>query len=94
MKKAILTLFLFSLAFSSFAAEMNPSCQKYFKAIDDYLEMAGKNVAMKAQLDAMKGQYEQSKQQISSLPAESQEQACKPALASIEQAMTQLKVMQ
>lgn len=94
MKKLIIALFLFPFAFTSFAAEMSPSCQQYFKAIDDYLEMAGKNEAMKAQLDTMKGQYEQGKQQMASLPAASQEQACKPALASIEQAMTQLKSMQ
>lgn len=94
MKKLIIVLFLLPFSFNSFAAEMSPSCQQYFKAIDDYLEMVGKNEAMKTQLAAMKGQYDQSKQQMTSLPAESQEQACKPALTSIEQAMTQLKSMQ
>lgn len=91
MKKALLAMLLVSAASASYAADVSPTCQKYFDSVENFIEMAKAHPEAKAQIDTLKTQFEQSKTQITALPAESQEQACKPALDAMEQVTAQLK---
>jgi opacity protein-like surface antigen len=91
MKKALLAVLLVSAVSASYAADVSPTCQKYFDSVENFMEMAKEHEAAKAQLATLKTQYEQSKTQIAALPPESQEQACKPALDAMEQVTAQLQ---
>lgn len=84
---------LLSVVSVASAADLSPSCEKYFQSIDKYMDMASKSADMKGQMDMLKQQYAASKEQLSKLPADSQEQGCKPALEAMEQAMKQLENM-
>jgi len=88
MKKITLTLgtLVLFLSASAFAASTE-SCEKYFKTIDTYLENISKDETMKSQLDMVKQQYSQSKEQMSALPEATQDQACQQGQAALESAM-------
>ncbi|TCP93313.1 hypothetical protein EDC44_12124 [Cricetibacter osteomyelitidis] len=77
MKKLMLSAVLGLVAVSANAADLDPSCEAYFKAVDEYVAKAP---------EAVKQQMEASKQQMASMPTASQKMAC-------EQAMEQLKQM-
>ncbi|MFU2088497.1 DUF5339 domain-containing protein [Avibacterium avium] len=82
MKKVLFMLALSGVSSAVFAADLAPSCQKYFSEYEGYLKSVPQ-----AQADMFKQQYEQAKSQFSSLPESAQTQAC-------DQALQQLKQMQ
>lgn len=86
MKKLVLAVALLSATSTAFAADLTESCENYFKAVDGYLEQVASVDAMKGQLDLIKSQYDDSKKQISALPADQQDATCKGSLEVLEQA--------
>lgn len=63
-------------AFSVNAADLHPTCEAYFKQVDEYVKNAPAQV---------KQQMEQSKAQFNVIPKEAQEQACKQAIEQLKQ---------
>ncbi|MBE8614525.1 hypothetical protein CYG68_19400 [Morganella morganii] len=86
MKKLILAGFLMSVSSLSFSADLSKTCSDYYTEIDKYIDSLSSNDAMKAQAEAIKAQYEESKKQIAAMPSDVQEQACKAALNALKQA--------
>ncbi|MDP9499825.1 DUF5339 domain-containing protein [Bisgaard Taxon 45] len=80
MKKlfAIMTFSAFSMTVS--AADLVPACEKYFADYDTFL----KNVPAE-QATMIKQQYEATKQQLSALPKDMQEQTCNQAAEQLKQ---------
>jgi hypothetical protein len=88
--KKILCALLVMMPLSSFASE---TCDQYFKTIDTYLDQIKSSPAMQSQYDAVKTQYDQSKKQLSALPDDQQETACKQGLGAMKMAEEQMKQM-
>ncbi|MDF7679650.1 DUF5339 domain-containing protein [Enterobacteriaceae bacterium ESL0689] len=88
--KKLLFLSLAAMSFSSFAS---PSCDQYFKSMEGYLEQIKSSPETSAQYDAVKGQYDQAKKQLASLPEAQQEEACKQGLNVLKMAEEQIKKM-
>lgn len=88
MKKNHAVIAIAALTFStvSFAATTE-TCAKYFKSLDAHIESVGN----KAQADALKQQYEQSKKQLSALPEDVQNQTCQQAQTALEASMKAAK---
>lgn len=82
MKKVLLTLMLSGVAVTASAANLAPSCEKYFSEYEGYLKSVPAS-----QADMFKQQFEQAKSQFSALPESAQTPAC-------DQALQQLKQMQ
>lgn len=85
MKKIMLVALLMSASSVAFSADLSKTCEDYYAAIDSYLDTVAANDAMKPQLGAIKGQYEESKKQISAMPVEQQNTLCKAGLDALEQ---------
>ncbi|OBW92137.1 TonB-dependent receptor [Gallibacterium salpingitidis] len=80
MKKLLLSLSLAGIAMSASAADLAPSCQKYFEEYEGMLK-----AMPQAQVDAYKQQYEAAKQQFAALPTAAQDQSCTQALEQLKQ---------
>ncbi|MGV6987577.1 DUF5339 family protein [Testudinibacter sp. P80/BLE/0925] len=76
MKKVMLAAVLGLFAFSANAADLDPQCDAYFKAVDEYVEKAP---------DAIKQQMEESKKQMAAMPLATQKMACEQALEALKQ---------
>ena len=87
MKKIIALLFVATFATSASAA-MTQTCQDYYKEIDNFMDKMKEMGTPDAQINVIKQQYEQSKQQISALPESSQDMACKQGLEALKQSMS------
>lgn len=86
MKNIMLVALLMSASSVAFSADLSKTCEDYYAAMDSHLEMTAANEAMKPQLDAIKGQYEESKKQILAMPVEQQNTVCKAGLDALAQA--------
>ncbi|MFC0323858.1 DUF5339 domain-containing protein [Gallibacterium melopsittaci] len=80
MKKLFISLALLGTAMSVSAADLAPSCQKYFEEYEGMLK-----AMPQAQADAYKQQYEAAKQQFAALPTAAQDQSCTQALEQLKQ---------
>lgn len=83
MKKIIIAIAAVAsivLSNAALAAELGPSCTTYFEQMDTF-------VTSNPQGEAMKAQYDMAKKQMSSIPGEAQEAACKQASDLMSQAM-------
>ncbi|MFC0308483.1 DUF5339 family protein [Gallibacterium trehalosifermentans] len=80
MKTLFISIALLGAAMSASAADLAPSCQKYF---DEYEGML--KAMPEAQAAAYKQQYEAAKQQFAALPTAAQEQTCTQALDQLKQ---------
>ena len=80
MKKTLATLILMGFGFSASAADLSASCKTYFAEIDSFLASMPA-----AQANAMKAQYESSKQQFASMPVTAQDKACNQAAEQLKQ---------
>ncbi|PTQ69103.1 DUF5339 family protein [Pseudomonas sp. GV071] len=80
MKSFLTAIALIAMSSATMAADLGPSCTEYFKQIDEV-------VAANPQGEAMKSQYETAKKQMASMPAATQEAACKQASDMLKQAM-------
>ena len=69
-------------------AESASVCQDYYKEIDNFMDKMKEMGTPDAQINVIKQQYEQSKQQISALPESSQDMACKQGLEALKQSMS------
>ncbi|WP_044470328.1 DUF5339 domain-containing protein [Mannheimia massilioguelmaensis] len=85
MQKTILAVLFAAVASFASAADLSATCKQYFSDIDEYVKAvpAEQSSMMKQQLDA-------SKQQISAMPADTQEQACKQGIESLKQMKTMM----
>ncbi len=87
MKKSLLVVAALGvMGVSVAAAELSPTCEEYFKLVDEFVEKAKDN----PQMAAMKPTYESQKAQFAQLPKDSQEAACKPALEQMKQVIATL----
>lgn len=89
--RKIIALSLALVPMFSFASD---NCSIYFDSIDSYLSQVAGTPSMKAQLDMVKRQYEQSKKQIQSLPEAQREAVCSQGLNALKMAEEQLQQMQ
>ncbi|OOH90898.1 hypothetical protein BMT54_03620 [Pasteurellaceae bacterium 15-036681] len=74
MKKLLLIAAVAAFSSSAMAADLHATCQEYFKQIESLQNLP----------EPVKAQLEASKQQIATLPATAQEQACKQGLESLK----------
>ena len=88
MKKSLLVIAALGVIGANAAAtvELSPSCEEYFKLVDEFVEKTKDN----PQMAAMKSTYEDQKAQFAQLPKDSQEAACKPALEQMKQVIATL----
>ncbi|PWK30234.1 DUF5339 family protein [Pseudomonas sp. OV226] len=80
MKKFSIAIMLACLSSAAMAADVSPSCEEYFKQIDQF-------VSSSPQAEAMKAQYDTAKKQMSEMPSSTQDAACKQASEMMKQAM-------
>ena len=88
MKKSLLIITALGVMGANAVAtvELSPSCEEYFKLVDEFVEKTKDN----PQMAAMKSTYEDQKAQFAQLPKDSQEAACKPALEQMKQVIATL----
>lgn len=87
MKKSLLVVAALGImGVSASAAELSPSCEEYFKLVDEFVEKTKDN----PQMAAMKSTYEDQKKQFAALPKDTQEAACKPAVDQMKQVIATL----
>ena len=88
MKKSLLIITALGVMGANAVAtvELSPSCEEYFKLVDEFVEKTKDN----PQMAAMKSTYESQKAQFAQLPKDSQEAACKPALEQMKQVIATL----
>ena len=83
MKKIVLSGILLMGAFSAQAADFHPTCEQYFKQLDEFVAQAP--AEEKEFAAEMKKQLEFSKAQIKELPMEAQAQGCQQGLEALKQ---------
>lgn len=86
MKKLLIAAGLMSLSSFAFSGELTQSCEEYLKQVDTYVEQMSKNEATKGQVETMKSQYDQAKEQFKAMPKEAQDSACTQAVEALKQA--------
>ncbi|HFG5847100.1 TPA: DUF5339 family protein [Salmonella enterica] len=86
--KAITVLLTATLFSVSASAALTPACEEYYKEIDNFVAKMKETGTPEAQLNTLKQQYEQSRQQIAALPDASQDMACKQGLDALRQSMS------
>ncbi|OCG38055.1 DUF5339 domain-containing protein [Gilliamella sp. Gris1-4] len=84
MKKLVLSIVLLGLS-SGAMADLSESCKTFFDKIDGLVKTIPEDAATKQQTDMIKQSLESNKQQISALPADKQEEACKLGIDSLKQ---------
>lgn len=87
MKKVLVALSILITSSCALAADLAPSCDEYFKEIDNYLEAVGKNKATQSNLEMVRSQYEEAKKQMELMPKEVQQQACTQGATALKQAI-------
>lgn len=85
MKKLILICSMLAMSSSVFAAGMTDTCQKYVDEVDALIVKASENEAAKPQMDALKAQMDQAKEQLAAMPADQQDANCKQGIDMMSQ---------
>lgn len=86
--KAITVLLTAALFSVSASAALTPVCEEYYKEIDNFVSKMKETGTPEAQVNTLKNQYEQSRQQIAALPEASQDMACKQGRDALRQSMS------
>lgn len=84
MKKLLLSVVFLGLS-SAAMAELSATCQTYFDKIDSLIKSVPEDAATKQQTDMIKENLESGKTQISALPKDQQESACKQGVEVLKQ---------
>ncbi|OCG45026.1 TonB-dependent receptor [Gilliamella sp. Choc5-1] len=85
MKKLLLSVALLGFSTISMAADLSESCKTYFDKVDSLVKAIPEDSLTKQQSDMMKQNLETGKQQVSSMPADAQEAACKQGIELLKQ---------
>ncbi|MWP49998.1 MULTISPECIES: DUF5339 domain-containing protein [unclassified Gilliamella] len=85
MKKLLLSVALLGFSTISMAADLSESCKTYFDKVDSLVKAIPEDSLTKQQSDMMKQNLETGKQQVSSMPADAQEEACKQGIELLKQ---------
>lgn len=88
MKKLLLSVALLSFSTISVAADLSESCKTYFDKVNSLLKAIPEDSLTKQQSDMIgmiKQNLEMGKQQVSSMPQDKQEEACKLGIDSLKQ---------
>ncbi|MDO5054902.1 DUF5339 domain-containing protein [Pasteurella oralis] len=80
MKKLFAVITLSGIAMTASAADLAPTCEKYFTEYEGFL----KNVPAE-QAAVIKQQYDAAKQQLAAMPKDMQEQTCNQAVEQLKQ---------
>ncbi len=83
MKKIVLSGMLLMGALSAQAADFHPTCEQYFKQIDELVAQMPE--ASKEMMLGVKKQVESSKAQMKQMPMESQEYGCQQGIEALKQ---------
>ncbi|MWP46854.1 DUF5339 domain-containing protein [Gilliamella sp. Pas-s27] len=88
MKKLLLSVVLLGFSTISMAEDLSESCKTYFDKVDSLVKAIPEGSLTKQQSDMIgmiKQNLEMGKQQVSSMPAETQEVACKQGIELLKQ---------
>ncbi|MWN32439.1 MULTISPECIES: DUF5339 domain-containing protein [unclassified Gilliamella] len=85
MKKLLLSVVLLSFSTISMAEDLSESCKTYFDKVDSLVKAIPEGSLTKQQSDMIKQNLEMGKQQISSMPEDKQESACKQGMGLLKQ---------
>ncbi len=83
MKKIVLSGMLLMGALSAQAADFHPTCEQYFKQIDEIVAQTPES--SKEMMAEVKKQVEASKAQMKQMPMDAQEQGCKQGIEALKQ---------
>jgi len=84
MKKMALSIILLGLS-SVAMADLSASCKVFFQQVDSLVNNIPNDVATKQQAEMIKQNLKLTKQQISAMPKENQEEGCKQAIVGLKQ---------
>lgn len=84
MKKLALSIILLGLS-SVAMADLSASCKVFFQKVDNLFNNIPNDVATKQQAEMIKQNLKLTKQQISAMPKENQEEGCKQAMEGLKQ---------
>ena len=84
MKKLALSIILLGLS-SIAMADLSVSCKNFFQQVDSLVNNIPNDVATKQQAEMIKQNLKLTKQQISAMPKENQEEGCKQAIIGLKQ---------
>ena len=90
MKKMALSIILLGLS-SVAMADLSSSCKVFFQQVDSLVNNIPNDVATKQQAEMIKQNLKLTKQQISAMPKENQEEGCKQAIVGLKQYQVILK---
>lgn len=90
MKKMALSIILLGLS-SVAMADLSASCKVFFQQVDSLVNNIPNDVATKQQAEMIKQNLKLTKQQISAMPKENQEEGCKQAIVGLKQYQVILK---
>lgn len=84
MKKLALSIILLGLSTVAMA-DLSASCKNFFQQVDSLVNNIPNDVATKQQAEMIKQNLKLTKQQISAMPKENQEEGCKQAIIGLKQ---------